>query len=1073
MTAAGMQSLADAADRDRARTELGANIIVEAGAGTGKTTLLIDRIVFLLLGGGLEVSRLVALTFTEKAAAEIKFRLAERLNALSGLLGGEAAGGGDAESARRCLRDLRALYPRPDAAYREAAENALRNLEQAQMGTIHSFCAHLLRLYPLEAGVDPNFRVDADGTAFEEIFDLEWALWLDRELGERASRAELWEHVLSAATLEELAGLARGLANPRVDLARAVSNAGLGRRLRELGERAEALGRDKPAVRGRIVDYLDWLTAHFFGTADALEGGDYRQGDPPTASLPSWPKSWPPDGREEYKRLAAAAGRLNSAAETLTRGAVALVKDFVLYARAEYRRRGWISFDGLLVGARDLVRDYPRVREELKTRFGALLIDEFQDTDPLQGELLMYLAEAEGQCADSWRETVPAAGKLFVVGDAKQSIYRFRGADIAAVEAFTEHLVRGGAQRCALRTNFRSRCALVDSVNKVFQGAMLSRPGLQPAYREIAPAPGLTGGTAPEWVRFGPGGGEAGAKLGASARRRAEAAWIADWIRNRRGEFTFRDIAVVVRTTTDLNVYLEQFKAAGVPYVVEAEKYFYGTQEVSDFLNLLRAIDDPGDRVALAGLLRSPLVALDDREVHRLALRSSLDYRKRVQALEKFYGMLRQFHARAGREPLGSLLRAVLRDTFLVELCARAYHHQQTASNLLKFGRLADEASEKGATLKEFIDQVARSKRERLDEGESPLADESYDAVRVLTIHKAKGLEYPVVILPNLSGGTRSAASDDAVRVDWGDGTVGLRLGAAANIARVLMDGEERTRQREEDVRVLYVAMTRPKERLILLGGLKGESGSFSAIIEPGGALCPLDLEAARAPRPAAAAGAVTEPPLPKPAVFAAAWEMRRAAEKQALERTVFIRPSEEHERGEEAGCAARGEDDLPAEPLRLLGRLCHEALEHWDFTKGQSLRGEPLAKLLARRAAQLALQEPLAAVDELQREAAKILKRFLASKEGKWLARTEIAARELPLLYEENGQVVRGTIDALCRDGEDWVVVDYKSDRIAAKDRAKRSKAYARQGRCYVRAVERALRVRGVKFKLMFLRTP
>ena len=156
----------------------------------------------------------------------------------------------------------------------------------------------------------------------------------------------------------------------------------------------------------------------------------------------------------------------------------------------EYARRGWVSFDGLLRRARDLVRDGARPREEIKRRFAAILVDEFQDTDPLQESLLLYLSEAPGRSARTWRDVVPKPGRLFVVGDPKQSIYRFRGADIAAYEGFIDRLRAGGALACDLSVNFRSVPGVVGPVNSVFSRVMRAEPGVQPGYKGILPAKG-------------------------------------------------------------------------------------------------------------------------------------------------------------------------------------------------------------------------------------------------------------------------------------------------------------------------------------------------------------------------------------------------------------------------------------------------------------------------------------------------------------------------------------------------------------------------------------------------------
>lgn len=1074
--------LPDREDRRAARLELGRSAVVEAGAGTGKTTLLIDRMAFLLLGSGLAPERLVALTFTEKAAGEIKARLAERLHALSALLEGRPAG---TDAARACLEELEAWFRRSREELKGLAHAALRDLERAQIGTIHSFCARLLQLYPLEAGVPPDFRVDADGEAFEELFELEWALWLDRELGQDPPQPGLWRSVLARATLQELAELARGLAaDPRIKLEElSKPSAAAAKKLKELANRARSLGEGRPRPKGnsRAPEYLAWMEARLKAAAEAVQGRPFRDEPSPTKTPSAWPKAWGEEDSAEYERLADLAAALTPAGEAAAAEAVRLLAPFVLRLTRAYRRRGWISFDGLLVAARDLVRDHPRVREELKARFGALLIDEFQDTDPLQGELLLLLAEEEGSCAPSWRQARLKAGKLFVVGDPKQSIYRFRGADIAAAEAFAGRIIEQGGMRLALRANFRSRSAILEAVNRVFSGVMAPKPGLQPPYVPIEPGRGGAPGEGPRRYDAAPEADEASAE----EVRGAEADWIADWIVRERGEHALKDIAVVLRRTTGLAAYLAALKARGIPYVVEGEKYFYGTQEVCDFLNLLKAVDDPADRAALAGLLRSPLAALEDRELYDLARRGLLDYRRRAPGLEAFYALLRRFHQRAGREPLGDLLRALLRETLFVELCALAYHGQQTASNLLKFGRLAARASEGGMTLKEFISWVERSIDELREEGESPLADEDFDAVRVLTIHKAKGLEYPVVLLPDLAAAFSRERRGGGVRVPWGEGGTGLRLGALENAAMTLHRWEEKLRAEEEEARVLYVAMTRPKERLILLGGPPRRGAAPASLLDRAGC-----LPAEPAPAfPAAKAGmepAEVRAKGPDPKKFAAAWRRRLEAARKASSVPLFARPTGvglSHASYEKCGDALgrptgapvpdaydvsswSADETAPAAPsAALLGRLCHEVLQRWDFAAGRSLAGEDLPALCGRRAGWLCRQEPQADPRALAAAAVELVGRFLHTKEAAELAKAEILGREVPFLYPDGAQVVRGVMDLVYRKDGRWVVADYKTGRPSEREE------HRRQGAFYVKAAEKALGARGVEFKLLFLR--
>ncbi|MEK9146051.1 MAG: UvrD-helicase domain-containing protein, partial [Elusimicrobiota bacterium] len=392
-------------------------------------------------------------------------------------------------------------------------------------------------------------------------------------------------------------------------------------------------GRSKP--RGRILDYLDWMRERFSVCAAAVEGAPAGScSPPPTLHAPAWPKDWSEDGQEEYKDLAKVAASLDPGAEGLFRDALGVLEPFILAARERYRAMGHITFDGLLIGARDLVRDHPSARAELKRRFSAILVDEFQDTDPVQGELLMFLGEEEGFCARRWSEVAPAPGKLFVVGDPKQSIYRFRGADIHALQSFSAHLERHGALRCALQTNFRSSPAILSAVNRVFPALLRHSPGLQAGYLPIHPRPGAEAeGEPPLWVDFAGAGDEGERSPDAEESRRAEADWIARWIAQERGSYALKDIALLLRSASPLTVYLEALRRRGILYVVEGEKRFFATQEVVDALNLLRAVDDPGDKAALAGLLRSPLSGTDDRELYRLARAGLLDYRAQGRAV--------------------------------------------------------------------------------------------------------------------------------------------------------------------------------------------------------------------------------------------------------------------------------------------------------------------------------------------------------------------------------------------------------------------------------------------------------
>lgn len=1106
--------------RDVARRILDHNVVVEAGAGTGKTTLLTDRLLFLILAGGkdgkgLDISRVAAMTFTEKAAGEIKARLSTRLSDLIAVIDGRPLPEERQTRVVDGLMEVKQYFKRTPAQVREAAQEALSRMDRARIGTIHQFAASLLRSYPLEAKVDPRAEVD-EGAVFETLFEEEWNRWLDGELGTKPPRASQWMEVLSAAPLEDLTALARALCRESAAEPRLGPSDKMRERLGRLQEDLQhlPLGKPEPGAASKILDGIAPVSTHL---GDLLESiarpplslpakprGDFRKEKSRT-----WPKAWEGlSGLETYEEAVALADGTSAWAETLIRRAVELVRPFAESFRESYARRGNIGFDGLLLRARALVRDRADVRLELKRRFDAFLVDEFQDTDPVQGEIVLFLAEEVESAASRWEDVRLAPGKLFLVGDPKQSIYRFRGADIRAYDRFTKLVITQGGMRCPLQANFRSHAGIVSPVNVVFQSVMKEDKDLQPAYLPLHPRTEGTqesDGPAVELVLAVPG--TDGEDLNALRSQRAEARWIAGWISKncsarKEGDksrvHTFRDVAILLRATTSLGVYLEALKDAKIPYVVE-DRAFYGAQEVIDFVNLLRVLDDPRDVVSLTGLLRSPLVGLDDKEIYLLRVGGELDYTQEpaktsrltdvsYYRVKSFYGLLKRFRDRVGKDPLADFVARLLKESFLAEMCAAAYHGEQTLSNLGKLGRLAMEMGEKqGASLKEFIRRAALAVAEATEEGESPLADEHLDAVRLLTIHKAKGLEFPIVILPNLSapaGGNQGEGP--VIRQDWEKGEAGLRLpvSGAADLAMVLISREEARREEAERTRVLYVAMTRARERMILLGRAEGTDGrSFAGLLSRAGAWPKAGerpkelylLEGGNLPvsyvTPEAAGSAPqaradrSRSALGDTAALAALWKTRIEALDLQRTLTSFESPTAYLQETEKTFADAPGEA-VVAGVGTLVGQVCHRVLEEWDYAKVDDLTDR-----IARAYQVLKQRFPVAYWSPVARESEKILEIFLASDQARRLSKCHILGRESPFLCAApGGKIVRGSIDLLFREGGRLWVADYKTDRVPEDQMELHSQRYEPQGRSYIDAVEKIM---GEKcgFMVLYLR--
>lgn len=1082
--------ISDQDSRDCARKRLDVNIVVEAGAGTGKTTLLTDRVLFLLLAGGpegegLPLSRVVALTFTEKAAGEIKTRLADRLGDLVSHLDGKKLPPARALWAAGWVAEARRDFGAAPEKIHAVAARALGELDRAPIGTLHGFCRTLLQLHPIEAGLSSLARVDP-GPAFDRLFQEEWARWLETSLAENAPEKKRWTELLRHVGLGDLVGIAkewcrRGLPDPTPGHSLA--------QVQEIRGRLERLRDDRPKPqRGKMLASIERVRARLRAVEDVLR--DPEGPFPDAAKWEEKPKSWPKEwaalaGEEFYVDALDLANEVSPAGEAALGRARPLLRPFVERFRAAYRGAGWMGYDDLLRGARDLLAHSPTARRALKARFGALLVDEFQDTDPLQGETLLYLAEAADSEAASWREVLLAPGRLFIVGDPKQSIYRFRGADIRAYEAFVDVVMKQGGVRCDLRRSFRTHAGIVEPVNRLFGDIMRENPGLQPAYNPLLPRP----------ADIAPVGRDNGVELvlvpgdkTATARDRQdlEARWVARWIVERCGPagsdrpWRLGDVALLFRTTSPLPVYLDALKAARIPYLVESDRAFYGTPEVVDFLNLLKAIDTPGDAVSLVGLLRSPLVLLEDAALP--LFQNAWDYRRdppaglssaqreRVSALFQF---LREAHARSIRMPLTAFVDGLLREGPFFPAMIAAYHGEQTAFNLFKLARLAgEETLSLAAVVRRLEEAVGRGQ----EEGESRLGEETIDAVRLTTIHKAKGLEYKVVILPNLAAHVGGKGREPAMLWDWSSGRAGHRWVNKkwADAGMALLEREEKHRAAEEAVRLFYVAATRAREHLVLMGAEDAHKESFLSLLKKGSHPAEdgrawiladgLRLPVTR-PTPGEDSPRWPDAAAPGRPALTPALESRwqgRWKEKERGEQPLYRSPSRT-ETG--AGGAAPGpSDESPGGAA--LGSLCHAALEKWDYTSGPRLLKE-----LPAAVARVAPEHPGEDWPRLLKSAEKILADFAASPAAALLRDSEILAREAPFLYAEGDTLVRGAVDLLVRREGRLVVVDFKTDRVAAGREVERAAAYATQGRDYRDAVRRALG-EPCGFEVVFLRS-
>jgi ATP-dependent helicase/nuclease subunit A len=1106
-----MNQTAPMSDRDARRaaeTTFDRNVVVVAGAGTGKTTLLVNRMVHLLMREPQPVSimQTVALTYTNKAATEMKIRLRERLMGLarSSTEPVEAADAGIV-----ALEDLRAQYAvtADDVATRAAA--ALQDIEKAQIGTVHSFAAHLLRLHPLEAGLDPAFRED-DGLRFDEAFRTAWDIWIDRELGREGIQHRRWRALLESTTLDQVRGVAYALSSDLVDvevLCRQVS-AEPDQTLRDwigtIQDRAEKLLNiyDRPKRRK-----IEWMLAGAvaFMTLVRQTGSEAVHQLEPSARewLDKDPGQilgdWEAHDFLQAKTIVTVAKQFLTVNQAYFINLLTIVRPFVASIKASFAQTGWISFDGLLACARRLLWDHPHVREHIKREYRAVLIDEFQDTDPVQYEILLALSEQPGRHAMAWQDMALEPGKLFVVGDPKQSIYAFRRADMEAFDRVVEKVLAGGGSMHTLTSNFRSDTSILQPVNDVFDRLFVRQPLVQPAnvrlagdpHRKLSPA---DSGVVLQVIAPRPGDGPFDAMEAARAEGEVLARWLSEDVLTRPG-VTAAHVAFLFRKLTQADAYLDALRRHNISYLIEGEKHFYRRQEVIDLVNVLRVLDHPHDDIALLGVLRSPLGGLTDRDIYDLREAGWLDYlndrtaktwsHPRAETVRRLYCRLAALHRSAATLPLDQAVQTVFDELPMLELAAASLHGEQAVANLLKVKETAASLTDRpGLTLTGFIELMVSRLDEQPEEAESPLAEDTSDAVQILTIHKAKGLEFPIVVLPGLHQGSGRDRPAPAVVYDWSTNTYGLSVGPHQTFGYARVQEKLVERERAERRRVLYVGMTRAKYMLLLSGGLtsrsvgetalkwleeigEGEIGNpnTKAVKIGASSIVHRTVEAPERKSPRRGSTGSEGGPSVDAASLARLWEARTARWQTVRAARSHLTPTSLH-----GTVHAEYPVRSPGAQLasRVVGVVAHRLLEEWDF-------GLPPDELLNRIRPSVSTWL-CAEGDQVRSQAAETLTEiftaFTASEPYARLRSASILGREVPFLMPwGNGQVMEGIIDVIYRlDGEIWIA-DYKTDRVSPSELPARAEQYASQAAIYRQAAIGCLGLPHVFSQLVFLR--
>ena len=858
--AAGPLVLSDDAARREAVAVRDRSLLVEAGAGSGKTAVLAGRIA-MLLAGGVAPRSIAAVTFTEFAASELLIRVRAFVSAL-------AAG--------EIPIELRSALP--DGLSEEQHGNLARAdaaLDEMTCSTIHGFCQRLIAPYPVEADIDPGAAVmdrDQAELAFAEIVDD----WLREELSgeEGGLLAELVLHdpdatlTLIRTVLEHLRRHREFAPFELQDLTllaeefRAAVDG-----LAEFVDEAEAEEPETAVIAGQFRELVGEVAAGLpADTAAALVALLVMAPTPElltgSGSFRKYQKKGKWGAAAKRAGLAKAdAERLNDAASThyavccrtwtvfhqavathVLAGLVPLV-DSVMDLFREYKRAAaLLDFDDLIFSARGLLRDHDEVRCALAARFRCVLVDEFQDTDPLQTEIFWRLCGEPpgGSDAGDWTAFAPRPGALFLVGDPKQAIYRFRGADIAAYVRAREAFRAGDADAVlSIATNFRSRAPIMEYVNARFETAPSEENG-QPGFQALDPfRPPRDGGSSV--VALDVSVADEDGKANAQQQRDGEAEAVAELCARLIGSEPVPDpengrprpcragdIALLAPTGSDLWRYEEALEARGIPVATQAGKGLYRRQEIQDLIAVTRVLADRRDTLALGALLRGPLVGLTGEklldivwslprtedapdDLPRLDLGVSPEEIANPLArdiVEKLQALQRRANATT---PHALLSQAV--DVLRVRPILLRRHRGQAERALANVDLyLGFSRAYAVRGLRAFAEAMAAawSDEARAVEGRP---DAQEEAVALYTMHAAKGLEWPIVVPINTM--TRVVAADSAV-TDRATGRFYCRVFGIEPTGYEAARNDEKAELDRERVRLWYVAATRARELLVL-----------------------------------------------------------------------------------------------------------------------------------------------------------------------------------------------------------------------------------------------------------------
>ncbi len=835
-----------AAQQEAIKTR-GRQVLVSAGAGSGKTRVLVERFLSLLEENkDWRVADIVAVTFTEKAAREMVSRI---------------------------RREIRSRIEASQDANERARWREHRNaLDSSRIGTIHALCASILRAHPAEAGLDPSFEVIEEIEA-NTLLDKA----LDEVLFETARQLFAEAEVFSYLTTYQVREVIRALIVQGERAQRSISKFAERNATDILAFWRETIAEHRRVAVNNLLAREDWQSVvNRIQTLSGLDAKDKREAcrtqvadllrviktsaDKERARVlleiassinlrGGSKKKWASE--EDFEAVTEALKLLRELIrnedllaleldEADSRAAEIVLHLSRLYQKARQRfaelkdERAALDFNDLEETTARLLTTHQDVCElyQHQGRIRALMIDEFQDTSPIQKNILWHIA--------------PASKELFIIGDAKQSIYRFRGADVTVFQNVRLEIEASAGRVVDMDTCFRAHTRLIDFVNHLFKRVFTEASRYETDYEAMIAAREALQDAAAIEIHIIEQDQEADRRLSTGELREIEATIIARRIREivERGSVSvgderlnlrgaeYGDFALLFQASTNFEIYEQALAEAKIPYVTVAGRGFYARQEITDLSNLLAFLSNPLDDLSLAAALRSPMFALSDETLLRLRLVDSTLWTSLCEEPNDIIGdqreawfsareTLQNLRALVGRVSPAVLLTAAVRETGYLATLTALSHGERRVANVEKL--IEQMRSLATLTLSEVVERINELKFNEAREGEATI--EEHGAVKIMTVHKSKGLEFPIVWIVDATYGGNADKSILASHPELGI-AINLRddehpLEKSAPVAAFkLIKLIERQMENAEKKRLLYVAATRAREHLIISGSL-------------------------------------------------------------------------------------------------------------------------------------------------------------------------------------------------------------------------------------------------------------